>query len=236
MKLKCLIVDDEPNAVLLLESYIKRLPYLSLQKSCYNGIEALDFLKNNSVDLILLDINMPMLNGMDLSSIISDRLGIIFTTAYSEYAVESYEKNAIDYLLKPITFVRFTSAIQKAFSLLSSEKPQVDHSTSENIDWLYIKSGTEFIRIEFDDILYVKGEREYISIQTKSQKHLIYKRMKEIETQLPSNFFRVHQSFIVNLTKIDKVIQNNISIGKAHIPISQSYKAAFLKRIEKYLL
>ncbi|UZR96530.1 LytR/AlgR family response regulator transcription factor [Chondrinema litorale] len=232
MKLKCLIVDDEPNAVLLLESYIKRLPYLSLQKSCYNGIEVLDFLKNNAVDLILLDINMPMLNGMDLSSTISDQVGIIFTTAYSEYAVESYERNAIDYLLKPITFVRF----QKALSLLNTEKPQINQTTSESVDWLYIKSGTEFIRIEFDDILFVKGEREYISIHTISKKHLIYKRMKEIENQLPSNFCRVHQSFIVNLTKIDKVIQNNITIGKAHIPISQSYKAAFLKRIEKYLL
>lgn len=234
MVLSCLIVDDEPHAVLLLQSYIERLPYLKLEKACYDGVEALGYLRDHTVDVIFLDINLPLLSGLELTGVLPKTSKIIFTTAYSEYAVESYEKSAVDYLLKPITFVRFTTAVEKvmeAWQTTSNSAPSV-----ETDQWLFIKSGVELVRLSFDDIVFIKGEREYISLHTEQANHLIYKRMKEIEEQLPPYFMRVHQSYIVNMQKIKRMVQYKVEMGKDWIPVSQPYRSALLKAIERRLI
>ena len=226
--IKCIIVDDEPNAVALLEKYIARFDELALVGSCYDGVEALSLLRNHTIDVVFLDINMPEINGMELAKMLSPNQRVVFTTAYSEYAVESYEYKALDYLLKPITFVRFTAAVQKIL-----ETAQESISPKSKPNWLLIKSGTELLRLNPKDIRWIKGEREYVSIHIDGKKHLVYKRMKELISELPHTFVRVHHSYIVNVEKIEKIIDHKVFVEGEAIPISQTYRSEFMKMINK---
>ncbi|MDJ1470108.1 response regulator transcription factor [Cytophagaceae bacterium DM2B3-1] len=233
MNITCLIVDDEPNAVNLLQEYIRQIPFLTLSHQCYDAAEVLEYLQTHQVDLIFLDINMPGISGMELTEFLSKGQKIIFTTAYTQYAIESYEKNAIDYLLKPITFKRFSQAIAKLHSgYLSTGTPQVNSDT----DYFFVKSGKQFLRLEYDSISYFEGWKEYVSLYTQDSKILVYKRMKELEDSLPDYFQRVHHSYIINIHAIHKIEDNHIYIQEVRIPISEKYRTAFMQIVQQKLL
>lgn len=234
MKISCLIVDDEPKALELLEKYIKQVPFLQLQYKCYDAIEALAFTCKYSLDMIFLDINMPQLSGIELAAVLPKGQPIIFTTAYSEYALKGYEYNAIDYLMKPFSFERFLQAVIKANNYLSKSKGE--KTLLNNEKGIFIKTGKEIVQLQLDNINYFEGNKEYILVHTSKGKHLIYKRMKELETELPDNFIRIHNSFIVNLKNITKIDANLAYLNNIQLPISQGYKEKFLAAIERKLI
>ncbi|HYH16819.1 MAG TPA: LytTR family DNA-binding domain-containing protein [Flavisolibacter sp.] len=235
MKLSCIIIEDEPKAMSLLEEYVLRTPFLQLSGQFYNALDALHYLNdNNEVDLIFLDINLPELSGMDLAKSIQPHLKIIFTTAHSDFAVKSYEVNTIDYLLKPITYNRFFQAVLKARSITEKEVSlQMEHRSPSHI---FVKSGRKIIQVNWEDIFYIEAVREYISIVTASQKVMVYKRMAEFEAIQPEHFKRIHNSFIVNLDKIEKVEDNLVYMHGRELPVSKSYKDAFYTAIKDRLI
>ncbi|HWK07100.1 MAG TPA: response regulator transcription factor [Puia sp.] len=225
IKLGCLIIDDEPNAGQLLQDYIAKVPYLTLKGTCFDALEALEFLGHSPADLIFLDINMPGLSGMELVNILPKEQKVIFTTAYSEYALESYQYNVVDYLLKPITFARFMMAVAKAADNLSAAPQPVE-------EYLFVKSDKQMIRVNFRDILYFEALKEYICVHTKNQKIITYKRMKELADRLPAQFTRIHNSYIVNGDHIAKVEGNFVLIDNKSLPIGISYKDSFAAFIQ----
>jgi two-component system, LytTR family, response regulator len=231
MKIRCLIVDDEPYAVNLLAEYISQVSSLVLVKKCYNALEALEFLKDNKADLIFLDINMPQLSGMQLTSLLPGGQLFIFTTAYSEFAVESYEKNAVDYLLKPITFDRFLKAVNKAIPMIQA--PAADPAFSNK---LFLKTGRTIIQLNYHDVWFVEGLKDYVLFHTAQGKHIVYKRMKELEESLPSQFSRVHNSYIINQDHLQKIEDNHICIEGNRIPVSEKYRESFFKKVNHKLL
>jgi two-component system, LytTR family, response regulator len=235
--ISCLIADDEPLAVQLLEDYIRQTDFLQLSHKCYNAMEALRFLKTNAVDLLFLDINMPKLTGMELASLLSPHQKIIFTTAYSEYAVQSYEKNAVDYLLKPVTFERFMKAAVKAEKLFAVEKSETGNTiSSADTASVFIKSGKAIIKVAFDKIIFIEGLKDYVTFYTVDEKVVVYKRMKELEETLPANFIRIHNSYIINSHHINKVEDNHVFAGTERIPVSEKYRECFLQKITNRLL
>jgi two-component system, LytTR family, response regulator len=232
----CLIVDDEPLAVQLLEDYIGQADFLSLAHKCYNAMDALKFLKGQEVDLIFMDINMPKLTGMELSSLLPPGKKIIFTTAYSEYAVQSYEKNAVDYLLKPITFERFMKAVVKAEKLIAGERPASTVATSVDNSSFFIKSGKSLVKLAFEKIFFIEGMKDYVTFHTSGEKLIAYKRMKELEETLPANFLRIHNSYIVNVQYVNRFEDNHVFINNERIPVSEKYRDAFFEKINSRLL
>lgn len=248
-KLDCLIIDDEPNAGQLLQDYIGKVPYLTLKATCFDALEALEFLQDSHADLIFLDINMPGLSGIDLINILPKEQKVIFTTAYSEYALESYQYNVVDYLLKPITFPRFMMAITKAAGALSqlfpgstspdgmSPGPQGGMLPPPAVEeYLFVKSDKQMIRVNFRDILYFEALKEYICVHTKNQKIVTYKRMKELTDRLPAQFTRIHNSYIINGDHIYKVEGNAVLIDNKSLPIGISYKESFAIFIQRRAL
>ncbi|MDD6209980.1 MAG: LytTR family DNA-binding domain-containing protein [Bacteroidales bacterium] len=239
MILTCCIIDDEPLAVSLLESYVNKTPFLELKGKYISAVNALSFLNNQKVDLLFLDIQMPELNGLELSRIIGKDTRIIFTTAFEQYALESYRVNAIDYLLKPISYPDFLQATNKAlqwYELLEKANNDIEKSAVKSI---FIKTEYKLMQIALKDILYIEGMKDYVKIYTESDPHAILSLMslKSMEEQLPSSeFIRVHRSFIVHAEKI-KVIENNrIIFGKQYIPVSDSYKNQFLEYLNRHAL
>jgi two-component system, LytTR family, response regulator len=235
MKIQCMLIDDEPYAVNLLEEYILQVPYLQLQHKCYHALEALEILKGSRPDLIFLDINMPHLSGMQLASLLPPKQLFIFTTAYSEFAAESYEKNALDYLVKPITFDRFLKAVMKASGQLSvmADPAQPGAIAPQK---LFLKTGRAIVQLEYQDVFIIEGLKDYVVFHTSSGKHIVYKRMKELEETLPSNFSRIHLSYIVNRDHIKRIEDNHIFINQERIPVGEKYREQFLGKINKDLL
>lgn len=237
MQHTCLIVEDEPLARNLLTEYVKKVPFLNLVKACSNPMEALEVLRSNTIDILFLDIQMPEITGITLLKILQKKPMVILTTAYSEYALESYELDVVDYLLKPITFDRFLKAVDKASQRINSpglhqnnEKPPGEASQ----DFVFVKDGTKLVKINLEDILYVEGLKDYVTIHTKTQKVVTLQRLKSLEMQLPADkFIRVHHSYIIALKAIDVVHKGEVQIGNAMIPISDSYKKAFKDLIDK---
>lgn len=233
----CLVVDDEPNAVQLLEDHIRKVPFLQLKAKCFDAFEVLEFLKTGSVQLMFMDINMPQLSGMDLAAMLPKDQHIIFTTAYANYALEGYEYNAIDYLLKPITFKRFMQAVTKAQSVLTPVKGEAASQAAVPKDaYIFVKSGKQLVKVEYDKIMYLEALKEYVNVVTADSKMLIYKRMKELEEQLPANFIRIHNSYIVNIDHVQHIADNQVVIGKMKLPVSASYRESFLALVNKRLL
>ena len=193
-RIKCIVVDDEPLAVSLLGSYVEKIPFFELVFSTENPILALEYIQKNDADLIFLDIQMPELSGINFMKIVGDKLKYILTTAYSEYALEGYEHNVIDYLLKPISFDRF----QK--SALKAQERFPTNETSAN-SYFFVKSSGQQHKINFDEILYIESIKDYVSIKTENQEYIVLDTLKSLENQLPENFARVHKSFILNLDK-----------------------------------
>ena len=227
--MKCIIVDDEPIARLGMKNLIEQVPQLKLLGS-FNGAEqATEFIKNTEVDLIFLDIEMPGVNGIEFAKNITSYTLIIFTTAYSEYALDSYEVDAIDYLVKPIDPQRFEKAVNKAISyhsMLKGEK--LDEIDSAKDDYMFVRSERRYFRVNFKDVLFVEGLKDYVIIHTEKQKIITKITLKEMELLLPSTlFFRVNRSYIVNLEKIDSFNNNDIYIQKHEIAIGISYRDEF---------
>jgi len=222
--MKAIIVDDEPKAIELLKSYLSHFRSIELVGTFRNGLKAFEFLSNEPVNLILLDINMPHISGISLSKMLPENVKVIFTTAYSEYAVESYEKQAVDYLVKPISLERFTKSISRVLSstpLISQKENQL----------IFVKSGFETHRLESASILFLEKDGNYMNYHCENQKILARETIQESFEKLPNNFIQTHKSYIVNLDKIMSYTSNEMTIGKVKIPISETYKNEVLKRL-----
>lgn len=224
----CIIIDDEPLAVDLLESYASKIEDLEVIGTFNNALDALKVLREQPVDVLFLDIQMPEITGIEFKKIISKDIKVIFTTAYSEYALESYDLDAVDYLLKPITFQRFLKAVEK----LNTKTVTTASTEAEKNDYLFVKTEYRHQKISFSDILYLKGLSDYVAIQTKDSKVLTLQNMKDFEKSLPKNkFIRVHKSYIVALEQIEFIERNRIVIEGEYIPIGATYKDAFWNTI-----
>ena len=235
--INCIAIDDEPFALKQIASYIEKTPFLNLVASFESAMEALIYLNNNTIDLMFIDIQMPDLSGMDLVKSLENRPEVIFTTAYSEYAVEGFKIDALDYILKPLDYPSFLKAANKAqsyFNMLNSTHEKLNVSA----DHLFIKSEYKIVRIAIGKILYIEGMREYIRFHLENAKPVMsLLSMKNIEQKLPSNkFMRVHRSYIVNLEKMTTIERNRIIFDKVFIPVSDQYKDAFQKYIDENFL
>ncbi len=234
MIIKCAIVDDEPLAVELLASYVKKIPFLELCGKYTNATDALHGIGETPVDLLFLDIQMPELNGLELSRMVPENTRIVFTTAFNQYAVDGFRVNALDYLLKPISYADFMEACNKAlqwFQLLQSNEQPSAAKAEEEPTSIFVKSEYKLLQINLDDIRYIEGLKDYVKIYTEQSPHPILSlmNMKAIEQMLPaSRFIRVHRSFIVQKSKIREIERNRIIFGDVYIPIGDSYKQAFL--------
>jgi two-component system LytT family response regulator len=235
MKISCIAIDDEPLAVKKISAYIQKTPFLELVAECRSAFEAMEIINNRTIQLIFIDINMPDLNGLEFVKSLTDKPYVVFTTAYSEYAVEGFQVDAADYLLKPITYSSFLKAANKVKNLIDLTANSQKESIRATASHLFVKSDYKLIRIELDDIRYIESQHEYIKIHlTNSDPVMTQLSLKAIEEQLPSDrFMRVHRSFIVNLKKISVIERNRIVFdGKVYIPVSEQYKEKFQAYID----
>lgn len=244
MTLKCLIADDEPLAHTLLENYISRLKTLTVAGHAYNAFEVLDFLGENDVDILFLDINMPDMTGLEMLKTLSNPPLVVLTTAYSEHSLEAFDLGVMDYLLKPIKFDRFLKAVNRIIDL---KKPthappsvfsQENHEKIGKIDknqndFVFIKDGTTNYKINFDDLLYIQAYGNFAKIYTTKQTIVASITMKYLEDELPEHLFtRVHKSYIINIQKVSKIEGNIVFMDKTHIPVGAIYKMALDRKIK----
>lgn len=233
----CLIVEDEPMAAALLAEYVGQVPFLALAHHSPHALDALHFLGQNRVDLVFLDINLPKLTGLELTPFLRPDQLVVFTTAYSEFALESYERNAVDYLLKPIPFGRFLKAVTRAHDRLRPAEPPVVAPETSEAD-VFVKTGKALVRVDWQAVRYVEALKDYALFHTETgEKPIVYRRMKELETALPPHFQRIHLSYIVSLPHVRRVEDNHVFVGEARLevrlPIGPAYREAFLRRIER---
>ena len=229
MTIKCIIVYDEPLAVELLASYVQKIPFLELVGKYNNATDAINGIKENEVELAFLDIQMPEVSGMELTKMLPENTRVIFTTAFDQYAVDSYRTGALDYLLKPITYATFLEACNKALQWFQLVR-QTDNKPEEEVKSIFVKSEYKLLQINLDSIRYVEGLKDYVKIYTDESPHPILSlmNMKAMEQMLPaSRFIRVHRSFIVAKDKIREIDRNRIVFGDVYIPVGDSYKQAF---------
>ncbi len=223
-KIKCIIVDDEPLAISLLEHYVEKIPFLELVFSTENPIQALEYLQKNDSDLIFLDIQMPELTGINFMKIVGTNQKYILTTAYSEYALEGYEHNVVDYLMKPVSFERFQKSVLKAQERFSFSQQENTH--------FFVKSSGQKHRISFNEILYIESIKDYVNIRTENDEYIVLDTLKSMESQLSEKFVRVHKSFIINLDKIKSIGAKKIILPEYEIPIGESYRAGLLDKLK----
>lgn len=237
MTIKCLAIDDEPLALQQISNYIEKTPFLEKVTLCQSAFEALNVINDTPVDLLFVDINMPDLNGLDFVKSLQVKPFIIFTTAYSEYAIEGFKVDAVDYILKPISYNDFLRAVNKVKDRMANVRPDSETITA-NRDSLFVKSEYKLIRIDLKDIRYIESANEYIQIFLENDKPITTLiRLKVIEEQLPKDrFMRIHRSFIVNLEKVKVIERNRIVFDKVHIPVGDQYKDAFQAFVEKTFL
>lgn len=241
--IKCLLVDDEPLALTVLEGYVNTTPFLELVAKCTSAIQAMEVIEKQEVDLVFSDIQMPNLNGIDFSKILLQKnIKLVFTTAYQEYALEGYKVNALDYLLKPIDYSEFFASANKAKIAILGEATPANTTTQISApfkeDYLFVKSDYKLVKIVMKDLIYIEGLKDYVKFYTvDSEKPILsLMSMKSLEEELKGkNFMRVHRSFIVNLDKITTVERNRIVFGKKYIPVSEKYKEVFLQYINSDL-
>lgn len=239
MELNCIAIDDEPLALEIISDYIARVPFLKLVRTFDNAVDCIDFLKSNKVHLMFLDIEMEALTGIQLIHALKVRPEVIFTTAYDSYAVEGFELDAADYLLKPISFERFVKSVDRVYNkLLQKETGQENghhiQSPVHDSAYIFVKTENRLQKIAIDEILYIEGQGDYLRIITKTIKVMTLQNFRKIESVLPSgNFLRVHKSFMVALNKIESVSKNRIKIADKLIPVSDSYKDAFYNKLSE---
>lgn len=235
VEITCMIVDDEPMAVNLVESYVDKTPYLTLKKKCNSAIEAMQFLNTEKVDLLFLDIQMPDLTGLEFSKMLSKETRVIFTTAFDQYALDGFKVEALDYLLKPFDYAEFLTAANKALDWFTLVKGKTATTkVSEAKEFLFVKSEYKQLRIKLADVLYFEGLKDYIKIWLKENPKPILTLMslKSLEEDLPSSqFMRVHRSFIVALKYVEVIERSQIIINKQRITVSEQYKSQFLEYI-----
>ena len=240
LKITCVIVDDEPMALNLVESYVEKTPFLDFKKKCSSAVEAMEFIKSNPVDLLFLDIQMPDLTGIEFSRMLPKETRVIFTTAFDQYALEGFKVEALDYLLKPFDYAEFLTAATKArtwFELVKGKQNGGPQSmVSEEKEFLFVKSEYKQLRIKLADVLYFEGLKDYIKIWVKGNPKAILTLMslKSLEAELPqTQFMRVHRSYIVSLKNIDVIERSQIIINKQRITVSEQYKSKFLAFVNK---
>lgn len=230
MQLNCLIVDDEPVARKGLEEYVREVEFLNLVGQCENALKATTLMNQNPVDLLFLDIQMPKLTGIDFLKTLKTPPLVIFTTAYSEYALEGYALDVVDYLMKPITFDRFLKAAQKAFDLHNLKKSTTHDKVAE--DHFFVKCDSKFEKIYFSEVMFIEGLQNYAVIHTLTRKLITYITMTSLEHQLPADqFLKVHKSYIVSIPQVKAIEGNEILMGQARIPISRTLKDDVVNQI-----
>lgn len=228
--MKCIIVDDEPLAREAIEMLIEKTQGLSFVGSFSNATSASECIQNNSIDLVFLDIQMPGINGIEFAKTISQETFVIFTTAFSEFAIDSYEVDAIDYLIKPVKLERFKKAVEKAISYQKLFKAEFKSVNIENVtdNYFFIKAERKIVKVQFNEILFIEGLKDYVVMHTENQKVITAMNIKTIYDQLPKNMFvRVSKSYIINAKQIDSVDNNTVYIGKKEIPIGNIYRDFF---------
>lgn len=230
--LSCLVVDDEPVARKGIAGYVEQTPFLNLSGTCKGALEANDFLRNNSIDLLFLDIQMPGLTGTDFMRSLENPPAVIFTTAYREYAIEGFELNALDYLVKPISFQRFLKSANKALSHFEMQRRPTPPAEGKESDHFFIKSDGQYIKIMLDDVLYFESEKDYVFIYTKKKRYLNLISLKQLEKELPSDgFVRVHRSYIVAIEKVELMDGHKLIIQGKEIPVSRSSQEMIYNRL-----
>lgn len=235
MIIKCIAIDDEPLALTQISEYIKKTPNLEFVAGFTNGLDAVELIENQDIGLIFIDIDMPEINGIDLVKSLIRKPHIVFTTAYSEYAIDGFQVDALDYLLKPISYLNFLKSVNKAKKLNEIKPAQIENVKTTN-EYLFVKSEYRLVRINFNDIKYIESQHEYIKIHQMEEGSYIQTLMslKAIETLLPAQFLRVHRSFIVNTDKVQVIEKNTIVYNKnVRIPISDQYKDKFQEFLKK---
>ncbi|MEO1654885.1 MAG: LytTR family DNA-binding domain-containing protein [Bacteroidota bacterium] len=243
-KLTCIAIDDEPLVLNMVRKYAEQIPYLELMATFESGFEAFELIQNQNIDLLLLDINMPDLNGIQFLKSLHQKPLVIFITAYEKYALQGYELDVVDYLLKPYGFDRFLKAINKALELKKVRKQSFPTSeplphpnpplTETKADYIFIKSDYQLLKINFSEIDYIQGYRDYVKIYLDGEKNpiLSLQTLKSIESRLdPARFLRAHRSYIIAIDKISRVRNNKVLIGKIEIPIGEYYSEEFYKRV-----
>ncbi len=234
MKYSCIIVDDEPLAQDVLESYVEKFAGLELVGKCHNAYEAVEMLRARKVDIMLLDIQMPGISGLEFVRTLHNAPAVIFTTAHAEYAVAGFELDAMDYLLKPISFDRFSKAVNKAIHYLALEKQEERQNADDEDGHIFVKADKKIVKIKLDDILYIEGLKDYVMIFVPGQRIITLQTMKNLEERLPSGkFMRIHRSFIISVEKLKSISSHSVDISGKQIPIGKNYKVEFMKVIEK---
>jgi two-component system LytT family response regulator len=228
MTYTCIAIDDEPLAIEKIVTFIGRLPLLTLKATFDNAVDSLKFLSENKIDLIFLDIQMEIMTGLDLLVALPEKPQVVLTTAYSQYALKGYELEVTDYLLKPYSFERFASAVNKAVKRISEKTFQTEPAP----DFIFVKTDYRLLKVMLNEILFIEGMRDYRCIHTPTAKILTQQTFGSFEEQLPaSQFVRIHKSYMVSLSKIDSVEKHRVKIGKELIPVSESYRVSFYKLI-----
>lgn len=225
--LTAIAIDDEPMALEVVKAHASKVPFLDLKETFTNAIIAIEFLKSNPVDLIFLDIKMPDISGMEFATLIPKETMVIFTTAYSEHAVKSFELDAIDYLLKPFNLSRFLKACQKA-----QEWFELKHGPKNNADSIFIKTGFEKVKINFDELLFCEANGNYVNFHLQNQKIISRMTLAETENILPSNFLKTHRSYLVNAQKIEKIERHQVHIGGKTTPLSSAFYEELVNKVK----
>jgi len=224
-KISCIIVDDEPMARDIIADHLAKIDRIEIIAMCNNALEAFNKINSQKIDLIFLDIHMPEISGISFAKSINKEIKIIFTTAYREYAIDGFDLHAVDYLLKPISFVRFLKAVNKYRTLMNTAVTVVDVNEDVVVnDHMYVNSNKKFIKINFKDILYVESIKDYVRIHLKDTTVITKDSITNFELKLPQDFLRIHRSFIVNTSKVSAFTKVDIEIGDKEIPIGASYK------------
>ncbi len=238
--INCIAIDDDPSALRLIREYCAKIQFVNLAGTFSNPFEALQTINNNQVDLIFLDIVMPQITGPEFLKTLYNPPMVIFTTAFREYAAEGFECDAVDYLVKPVTFERFSKAVNKAFQLIKMKTPseiQGEDAPGVSHGFLMVKVEYTTIRVNLNDILYIEGLKDYVKIYTEGRLILTKTTMKNIIEKLPSgSFFRVHKSYIISVDKIDMIENSRIVIGNQRIPIGESYRSSFFEMVNRNLI
>jgi len=234
--LNCIIVDDEPPAIRILQKYAEQLPELNCVATTDKSIEALHLVQELKPDILFLDIQMPELTGIQLSTLLKDKIQIIFTTAYAQFALDGFELNAVDYLLKPISFERFIQAVEKVKSRIGNLAENTSKTKDENYFFVKTDGKNRFKKIDLNEIYYLESIKNYVVIHTENDEIITYNTLKYFEENLPENFIQIHKSYLVSLNKIEKTDTNEVWILGKNLPLGDTYKNDFFERINRKIL
>ena len=234
--INCIILDDEPMAVALLSKYVDKIQNLNLVKATTNPFEVLEFTYSNSVDVVFIDIQMPELTGIQLMEMLGNKTKFVITSAYSEYALQGYEHNVIDYLLKPVSFDRFYKAVLKVQEVFKEQAfTKVITAEEKSDDFLFVKTDGKLIKVNLNDLQFVEGLKDYLYLHLKNEKLIVLDTLKDFELKLPNNFMRVHKSYIVRLDQIQSIERSRIFIQNKIIPVGDTYKERFQQWVNSFI-